>query len=181
MMLCWPLGISVLVGAPLMLLLLDRAGGPLRRRSQSEQDLAASAFGRAADLVTGYRVLRGLRAERVAAERYRQVSREALAGTLHARRAFDGYVGTMSGVSMIFAAAISVAAGLFALTGALSVGGLITIVGLTQFILSPLRSIAGNAGPIWAAAQASAARLLAVLTAAPMLHGSRTGPGQPRR
>ncbi|WP_152360459.1 ABC transporter ATP-binding protein [Microlunatus speluncae] len=174
LVLCWPLGIAVLVGAPLMLLLLDRAGGPLRRRSESEQELAAAASGRAADLVTGYRVLRGLRAERIAAERYRRVSREALDGTLHARRAFGGYVGTMSGVSTIFVAAIAVAAGLFALNGSLSVGGLITIVGLTQFILSPLRSIAGNAGPIWAAAQASAARVLAVLTAPPMPHGSRT-------
>lgn len=79
---CWPLGIAVLIGAPLMLLLLDRAGGPLRRRGESEQGLAAASSGRAADLVTGYRVLRGLRAERVAAERYRQVSREALEGTL---------------------------------------------------------------------------------------------------
>ncbi|MFC7625311.1 ABC transporter transmembrane domain-containing protein [Microlunatus sp. GCM10028923] len=174
LVLCWPLGLAVLIGAPLMLLLLDRAGGPLRRRSESEQALAAAASGRAADLVTGYRVLRGLRAERTAAERYRQVSREALAGTLHARRAFGGYLGAMSGVSTIFVAAIAVAAGLFALSGRLSVGGLITVVGLTQFIIGPLRMFAANVGPIWASAQASAARVLAVLTAPPVPHGSRT-------
>lgn len=165
LVLAWPLGVAVLVGVPLLLFLLDRAGAPLRRRSATEQEMAARAAGRAADLMAGYRVVAGLGAGGEAARRYRDVSQDALEATLHAKRSQGTYVGALTLVTGLFVTGITVAAGLIAVNGGLSVGELITVVGLTQFLIAPLTNFATNAGAIWAAAQASAERALGVLTA----------------
>jgi ABC-type multidrug transport system fused ATPase/permease subunit len=161
--LAWPLGVAVLVGAPLLLWATDRLGGPLRRRSGAEQAAASAATGQAADLMTGYRVIRGIGAEAEAAARYRRASRSALAGTLDARRAEGVFSGTMDLVTGLFLVGIAVAAGLAALGGALGIGGFITVVGLTQAMMGPLQNVATQAGTVWAAATASAERLLALL------------------
>lgn len=163
----WPLGVVVIVGAPLMLLLMDKAGASLRSRSEHEQALAGDAAGRATDLVTGYRVLKGVRAEREASIRYRRSSEEALAATLQAKAAQGVFLGSMSLVTGLFVTVIAVAAGLLAIHGTLNVGELITVVGLTQFLMGPLGAFAANFGAIWAAALGSAARVLTVLQTTP--------------
>ena len=165
----WPLGLAVLLGAPAVLWLTDRTGGALRRRSADEQDAAAAAAGEAADLMAGYRVLKGIHAEDEAGRRYRRASRAALASTLWARRAEGIFVGTMDLATGLFVTAITVAAGVLALRGVFGIVELVTIVGLTQFLLSPLQSLARNAGTLWASANASAKRLLALLREAPDL------------
>ena len=66
-----PLGLLVLIGAPLLLWSAHLLGRPLQRRSDVEQDRAAHAAGIAADLVAGLRVLKGIGAESAAAVRYR--------------------------------------------------------------------------------------------------------------
>ncbi|WP_369373051.1 ABC transporter transmembrane domain-containing protein [Promicromonospora sp. Populi] len=159
----WPLGLAVLLGAPVVLWLTDRTGGSLRRRSGDEQGAAATAAGEAADLMSGYRVLKGFHAEDEAARRYRSASRSALASTLRARRAAGLFVGTMDLATGLFVTAITVAAGILALRGAFGIVELVTIVGLTQFLLEPLQGLARNAGTLWASANASAARLLDLL------------------
>ncbi|MCS5733728.1 ABC transporter transmembrane domain-containing protein [Herbiconiux daphne] len=159
----WPLGLAVLLGAPLILWLTDRAGRALRRRSGDEQEAAAAAAGEASDLMAGYRVVRGIGAEAEASVRYRRASRAALVSTLHARRAEGVFGGTMEVVTGLFLTAIAIAAGLSALSGALGLGELITVIGLTQFLIAPLRNFATYAGSVWASAVASAARLLALL------------------
>jgi putative ABC transport system ATP-binding protein len=159
----WPLGIAVLVGAPLLLWLTERAGRTLQTRSGEEQEAAATAAGQAADLMAGYRVIRGVGAEEEASRRYRQTSRAALASTLHARRAEGVFGGTMDAASGLFLTGVAVAAGLAALIGGLGLGELIAVVGLAQFLIDPLQYAARNAGGLWASAMASAARLLALL------------------
>ncbi|PRY62481.1 ABC transporter ATP-binding protein [Glycomyces artemisiae] len=163
MVLSWELGLIVLIGVPLLLLIMDRAGGPLRRRSHDQSALAAEASGKAADLLAGYRVLSGLGAQGAAADRYRKASRDALAGSLRAAGSQGVYTGSMNLASGLFVAGLAVVAGLRALNGDLTVGQLITIVGLTQFIIGPLSGLATNAGAIWAAALASAERVLSIL------------------
>jgi putative ABC transport system ATP-binding protein len=163
--LSWPLGLAVLLGVPLLLWLTDRAGSPLRRRSGAEQETAAAAAGEAADLMAGYRVIRGLGAEAEASVRYRRASRTALTSTLHARRAEGVFTGSMDLVTGLFLTAIAVAAALFALAGALSLGELITVIGLTQFLVGPLQNAPKIAGTLWASGAASAERLLTLLRA----------------
>lgn len=176
----WQLGLMVLVGVPALLALMDRAGGPLRRRSKRQAALAAEASGKAADLLAGYRVLSGLGAQETAAERYRTASRDALDGSFHAAGAQGVYVGSMSLVSGLFVAGIALVAGLSAWNGDLTVGQLITVVGLAQIILGPLSAFASNFGAIWATSLASAERVLGVLALPPRVddHGTdRPEPG----
>ena len=66
-------------------------------------------------------------------------------------------------VSGLFLTVIAVTAGILAVTGILSLAALITIVGLTQFLIGPLQSVTKDAGSWWATATASAARLLDLL------------------
>ncbi|WP_035697625.1 ABC transporter transmembrane domain-containing protein [Glycomyces tenuis] len=183
MVISWQLGLIVLLGVPLLLVLMDRAGGPLRRRSRRQAALAAEASGKAADLLAGYRVLSGLGAQDAAAGRYRTASREALDGSLHAAGAQGLYVGSMNLASGLFVAGIALVAGLRAWSGDLTVGQLITVVGLAQIILGPLSAFATNFGAIWATALASAERVLGVLTLPPRVAetgGARAEPGAGR-
>ena len=156
----WPIGLAVLAGAPLVLWLTERAGGGLHRRSTAEQEAAASAAASAADIMAGYRVVRGLGAEPVAARRYRDASRVALASALHARTAEGAFVALADTITGAFVAAIAVATALAAVNGALSIGAFIAVVGLTQFLLAPLGSLTSEAGVTWATAVGSARRLL---------------------
>ncbi|QIH99941.1 ABC transporter ATP-binding protein [Rhodococcoides fascians A21d2] len=168
----WPLGLAIAIAAPLMLWLMDRAGAPLRRRSGHEQQLAGEAAGTAADLVGGFRTVKGLGAEPEAAGRYRAASERALEGTLRASVARAGYLGSMDLVSGAFIAAVAVAAGIMASSGAMTVGQLITVVAVTQFVMGPLQAFAANFGVIWAGALASAQRVATVLQAPPAVRDS---------
>src|SRR5690625_2256815 len=161
--LSWPLGVAVLVGTPVLVLVIDRAGRSLRARSGAEQAAAATAAGQAADLMAGYRVVMGLAAGQQAGDRYRYASRTALQATLHAKSAHGRLLGSMQAATGVFLAVITLAAGWLALTGRLSIGGLITVVGLSQFLIGPLTMVATNSGAVWAAATASAERVLRVL------------------
>lgn len=161
----WQLGLAVIIGAPLMLIVMGLAGRPLQRRSQTQQGLSAQAVGTAADLVGGYRVLKGIGAEAEASARYDLVSQRALDGTLHAKNAQGAYTGAMHLISGFFIAALAVGAGLQATSGQLTVGEFIAVIGLTQFLISPLRAFASNVGAVWAMGLASATRVLSVLQA----------------
>lgn len=171
----WPLGLAVLIGGPLMLWLMTSAGRPLQRRSREQQALAAGATGRATDLITGYRVIKGLRAENEASSRYVDVSRLAMDGALRARSSRALFLVSMNTVTGVFIAALTVCAAWFALTGRLSVGELVAVVGVTQFLVSPLTMLPANAGAIWATGVASAERVLDLLRA-PVEHEDAVGP-----
>ncbi|MDF2992556.1 MAG: ABC-type multidrug transport system, ATPase and permease component [Microbacterium sp.] len=176
--LSWPLGLAVLLGAPLLLWLTERAGRGLRDRSGEEQEAAAVAAGRAADLLSGYRIIRGIGAEAEASRRYRRASRAALDDTLRARRAEGVFGGAMSIVTGLFLTAVAVTAAVLTLSGALGLGAFIAVVGLAQFLLEPLRSLSLYTGAWWASATASAARVLDVLRDAEPV--ADVGEGSPR-
>jgi ABC-type multidrug transport system fused ATPase/permease subunit len=174
----WPLGLAILIGAPVILWLLDKGSGPLRRRSFEEQRVAGAAAGTATDLVTGIRVVKGIGADAEASRRYLGASRRALDGVLRSARAEGAYVGTMEFASGLLIVGVAVAAGAMAVTGSLTVGQLITVVGVTQVIMGPLAALGSNMGAVWAAAVASAERVLSVLQAPPAVDtGDRGAPG----
>ena len=172
LLISWPLGLAVLLGAPAMFWLLDRAGAPLRARTEQQQESVGVAAGTAGDLVAGFRVLKGIGAEGEAAQRYRAASGRARDHAIAAMRTEGAYVGILQTVSSIFVIAVGVAAGLMAVDGRIGLGGLITVVGLTQFIMGPLNAIGTNFGAVWNGAMPSAGRVLSVLQAGP---GVRAG------
>jgi ABC-type multidrug transport system fused ATPase/permease subunit len=173
----WPLGLAVLLGAPLLLWGTAPAGRPFQRRSRAQQAAVARATGQAADLVAGYRVLKGVRAEPVALDRYERVSDQALQAALRARFTGSVYMGAMNTVVGLFVAGLSVGVAVLALEGWISVGEVIAAVGLTQFLVGPLNSLPASVGAIWAVCLASGGRVLELLTA-PHANDD-TGGGEP--
>ena len=165
-----PLGLLVLLGTPPLLLLTRLLGKPLERRSEAEQEHSAHASGIAADLVAGLRVVKGLRASGAAVARYRARSRAAYLATVHAARAEAAHDGLVQALSGTFLAAVAVVGGVLAARGSLTVGGLISAVGLAQFLVGPMSTF-GWVGADLAQGRASARRITAVLSAPPAVSG----------
>ncbi|SCE12142.1 putative ABC transport system ATP-binding protein [Streptomyces sp. TverLS-915] len=165
-----PLGLVVLLGTPVLLWLGHLLSKPLERRSEAEQDQAAGAAGVAADLVAGLRVLRGLGAQGAAVERYRRTSRVSLVATLRAARAESWQSGLVLALTGCFLALIAWVGGRLALDGSLSLGQLVSAVGLALFLVGPLETFAWVNAEL-AQGRASAARIAEVLGAGPAVAG----------
>ena len=161
-----PLGLVVLIGTPVVLLGMQRAAPHITRRVATRQEVAGRASSLATDLVTGLRPLRGIGAQEAADARYREVSRESLRATLLAARTQGGFQAASNTVSTLLACGIAILAGWFALTGRISAGELVTVIGLAAFLGEPFGTL--SAAPSWVAtARASADRIADVLGAAP--------------
>nr|WP_229746143.1 ABC transporter ATP-binding protein [Rhodococcus trifolii] len=159
-----PLGSIVVVGTPVVLGLLGLSSRFITERVAQQQKLAGASTSTATDLITGLRPLRGIGGEDAAAARYRAVSRESLRATLAAARTQGAYAGVAGAVGSLLAVGIALTAGWFALDGRISVGELITVIGLAQFLIEPLGMLA--LAPGWVAeARASADRIALVMNA----------------
>ncbi|WP_433799506.1 ABC transporter transmembrane domain-containing protein [Actinomycetospora sp. CA-084318] len=156
------LGVLVLLGTPALLAAVHYLGRPLERRSGPEQEAAARASGVAADLVEGFRVLGGLRAQPAAVTRYVGASRAALAATLGATRAQALYQGAVLAMNGLFLALVALVGGRLAASGVISVGELVAAVGLAQFLVTPLQILGWVNGRL-AQGRASSRRIGEVL------------------
>ncbi|PQP26525.1 ABC transporter ATP-binding protein [Rhodococcus opacus] len=163
-----PLGLAVLIGTPVLLGLLQLAAPLITRRATDQQAAVARASAMATDLVSGLRPLRGIGAEVSASRRYRTASRDALGATLHTAKSSAVFAGVSMTVGALLAVGVAGVAGWFALEGRITIGELITVVGLSQFFIEPLGVLAGLPGFL-ALARASADRLALVLDAEPLL------------
>ncbi|MGW1452294.1 ABC transporter transmembrane domain-containing protein [Micromonospora sp. NPDC002411] len=136
-----PLGLGVLVGVPLLVVALQRMAPLLTRRSTSQQEALAATTALAVDLVTGLRVLRGIGAQDHAARRYAGASRHALDVTLRAATTKGLHLGLTTMVNGLFLATVAGVAGWLALQGRLTIGELVAVVGLAQFIAEPVQTL----------------------------------------
>lgn len=161
-----PLGLLVLLGTPPLLWLSHRLGKPLEDRSETEQEHAAVASGVATDLVAGLRVLKGLGAEEAAIAKYRGTSRTSLHATIKAVRAEAAYNGMMLALNGAFLALIALVGGRLAAGGDITVGQLISTVGLAQYLITPLTTFSWVNGE-FAQGRASAGRIASVLSSPP--------------
>ncbi|MEV0390134.1 ABC transporter ATP-binding protein [Nonomuraea sp. NPDC050643] len=174
-----PLGLIVLLGTPALLWLGHLLSKPLERRSEVEQERVAHASGMAADLVAGLRVLKGINAEGAAVERYRRTSRDSLSATLRAARAEATQNGVVLALTGAFIALIALVGGRFAIDGGISLGQLVSAVGLALFLQGPLELLAWVNAEL-AQGRASAGRVAALLSAPPAVTGGgRDLPGEP--
>lgn len=161
------LGVGVIVALPCIVFGMHRLTTPFRQRSQRERAGLADAAGAAADLVAGFRVLRGLHAQSVAASRYRDVSRSALDSTIAARRAKATFDGISIGVAQLFAVAVVVAAAVLAFLGHIGAAQLVTVAGIAVTLVQPLNGLVSNLASYWAIAQASGRRVLDLIGTPP--------------
>nr|WP_202484388.1 ABC transporter ATP-binding protein [Streptomyces sp. SID8359] len=159
-----PLGLLVLVGAPVLMALGHCLARPLEHRSEAEQERAAHASGVAADLVAGVRVLKGLRAEHAAVARYRATSRASRDANVRAARAAALQTGLMLTLTGAFIALVALVGGRLVLSGSIGLGALVSAVGLALFLPGPIAVLAW-VGAELAKARASAARIADVLAA----------------
>ncbi|WP_458107747.1 ABC transporter ATP-binding protein/permease [Arthrobacter sp. R3-55] len=157
-----PLGLAVLLATPIMLLVMHRLTKPLENRSDVEQSTAARAGALATDFITGSRPLKGLGAEHAAMGRYREASRTSLASALKAIRAKSAYTGASTALSAAFLAGIAFFAAWFALQGSITVGQLVAVVGVAQFVQGPMTWL-GFLSVELARKRASAARIAVLL------------------
>ncbi|WP_017583685.1 ABC transporter transmembrane domain-containing protein [Nocardiopsis valliformis] len=159
-----PLGLGVLLGVPLMLLLLRVPAARITRRTEAKQATAARATAMATDLVGGLRVLMGIGARHNAALRYRRASDLALTASVGAAATNGLYKGLVTATGAVFLACVAGTAGWMALQGHLTIGELVIVVGLAQFLAEPVR-VLGMVGQMFATARASAQRLVRLLNA----------------
>ncbi|MFJ6632949.1 ABC transporter ATP-binding protein [Streptomyces sp. NPDC091376] len=173
-----PLGLVVLLGTPLLIWLGHLLSKPLERRSEAEQERAAHASGIAADLVAGLRVLKGIGAETAAVARYRGTSRDSLTATLRATRAQAWQKGVVLALTGTFIALVALVGGRLAARGEISLGELVSAVGLALFLLGPLSELSWLNSE-FAQGRASASRIAAVLAAPPAVTAGTGRPAGP--
>ena len=176
-----PLGIAILCGGSLVVWGSVRAAKPLRTRSGIRQAALAKASAMATDVVQGLRILKGLGAVATVSTRYAKASDAAYERTVDANASQARLNAATEILGSVYVIAVGIAAGAMAKHSAISVGELITVIGLTQFVITPMTMLGRNIASRWAAAQASAARITAVL-AAPSVEGRKPrlpalGPG----
>ncbi|MFG3588895.1 ABC transporter ATP-binding protein [Streptomyces sp. NPDC047990] len=160
------LGLVVLLGTPVLLWLGHLLSKPLETRSEAEQERAAHASAVAADLVTGLRVLKGIGGESTAIARYRTTSDDSLRATLRAARAQAFQSGMVLALTGCLIAAVALVGGRLAAQGSITLGQLVSAVGLALFLLGPLEVLAWVNAEL-AQGRASAARIAEVLATAP--------------
>ncbi|MFJ8187829.1 ABC transporter ATP-binding protein [Streptomyces sp. NPDC096105] len=174
-----PLGLGVLAGVTFSVLLNGWIGPRLTRHSAALQEATGRVTALAADLLGGLRTLRGIGARGAASDRYRATGEEALQAGLRTATTTGLHRGVTTTSSGLFLAAVAGFAGWSALDGRLTVGQLVTVVGLAQFIAEPLNTL-GFCGQLLAQARASARRWAGAVDAPPLtVPGTRDqAPGQ---
>lgn len=174
------LGLVVLLGTPVLLWLGHLLSKPLESRSEAEQERAAHASAVAADLVTGLRILKGIGGESAAIARYRTTSRDSLGATLKAARAQAFQSGVVLALTGCLIATVALVGGRLAAQGGISLGELVSAVGLALFLIGPLETLAWvNAE--FAQGRASAGRIAEVVATAPTVTAGDRSLPQPVR
>ncbi|GAA3708781.1 ABC transporter ATP-binding protein [Microlunatus aurantiacus] len=159
------LSVATLLGGPLLVIVALRVGRPLQDRSVTRQQAMAQAAATAEDVVQGLRILKGLGAILTVRRRYDEVSETAYASTIRANAAEARLNGVTGATGALFVSALGIAAGALALQGSVTIGQLITVVGLTQFLITPMTMLGRNLASRWASAEASGQRIREVLGA----------------
>ncbi|WP_229051523.1 ABC transporter ATP-binding protein [Aeromicrobium sp. Leaf350] len=158
------LALVILLGLPVTVAITQIVSPAIARRTSREQAAIARVAGIAGDLIAGIRPLKGIGAETTASGRYREASRAARHSSIVTARSWGYMSGLTTLVSGLFLALVALLAGGRAIDGELSLGELVAIVGLTQFLAEPIKLL-GDLSAQFAASRASAQRLHDALAA----------------
>lgn len=153
------LGLLVIVGTAVVLLAVRALTPVLARRTREQEDRASAAIGAASDLLSGLRVLHGLGAGREAARRYRRTSRGAADAAVAAAGSYGSVLATTAAASGLLGVVIAVVAARMAVAGQITIGELVSVVGLSQFLVEPLGML-GSISAQFAQARGSATRVV---------------------
>lgn len=171
----WQLGLVVLLGVPLMVGVVSLLLRPLHRRQQRLREQQAELTGRAVDIVSGLRVLRGIGGEEVFADRYRADSQRVRAAGVAVARVealLDGAKVLLPGLLttvVVWLGAHYVA------TGRMGAGQLVAFYGYAVFLVDPLRRLTNAAGRL-TQGHVAARRITAFLALRPEFAPSAVAP-----
>ena len=169
-----------MIGIPILVLGLNALGPIVERRTAAQQQAAGLAAATASDLLAGLRPLRGFGGVPEGVRRYRATSRTSLGATMGAMKASATFVGASTFTTGLLVAVVTAFSGWYALQGRITIGELITIVGLAAFISDPVLGLADCVFQL-AISRASAARVAEILDAPPRADGgSDAGPARAR-
>ena len=163
-----PLGLTVALGVPVLLAIVTALIRPLHARTQHYRTQTAALTGRAADIVTGLRVLRGIGGEAAFAERYRAQSQEVRAAGVRVAVVESWLEAAQVLLPGLFVALVAWLGARFAVAGDINIGQLITFYGYAAFLMLPMRTLTEAADKI-TRAHVAARRVVRILALAPDL------------
>ncbi|MFB9444012.1 ABC transporter ATP-binding protein [Dactylosporangium vinaceum] len=161
-----PLGLVVVLGVPVLVVVVGVLLRPLHQRRRHQRELSGELTGRAADIVAGLRVLRGVGGEQEFSRRYRVESqRVRFAGVRVAR-----VEATLEAAQILlpgcFIALVTWLGARFAVSGRISPGELVAFYAYAAFLIGPLRTLTEFAQKLTRGLVA-AGRVVAVLRVEP--------------
>jgi len=136
-----PLGLVVIIGVPAMMAVVSLLIRPLHHRQQAYREQSGALTTRAADIVTGLRVLRGIGGEATFADRYRAESQRVRSAGVRVARVESVLEAAQVLLPGIFVALVTWLAARFALRGEIQVGQLIAFYGYAVFLVLPIRTL----------------------------------------
>lgn len=177
----WLTGLAVLVGVPAGLLLVRMVSPLLSRRTHVQQQAIGLASAMASDLLRGLRVIKGIGGETTALARYRDTSQRAMRASVDTA---DG-IGRMEGLgglaTCLVLGTVTALAGWRVTTGDLTVGQLVSVIGVATFLAEPVGTV-GVFMAMVSRSRAAAERITDFLNTPPLLvDGPQTpAPDAPR-
>ncbi|MFI5832385.1 ABC transporter ATP-binding protein [Micromonospora sp. NPDC051300] len=136
-----PLGLVVVLGVPLLMALVGLLIRPLHHKQAAYRESTGRLTARAADIVSGLRVLRGVGGEPVLAARYRERSQALRADGLRVARVESLLQAAQILLPGVFVVLVTWLGARFALRGEITAGQLVSFYGYTAFLVSPLRNL----------------------------------------
>jgi len=158
----------VFVSTVAMMIVMRAVSRPLERRGLVEQRAATEAGAVAADFMSGFRVLVGMGARGEAVKRYVTASDRSRIAATAAGRSLASYEAVSSSLAGLTTAGLAGISAWFATDGQISIGELVTVLGLAQFVSGSL-AYAGSFPSNWIHKFASARRLADVINAEDLL------------
>jgi len=160
------LGLTVLIGLPLLLLAIGPLLRPLQQRNMAAREMQGELNSLASDIVAGLRVLRGIGGEDVFHRRYvaeSQRVRDAGVRVAKLQSLLDALQVLLPGA---FVVVIVWLGARLAVQGAISPGELVAFYGYAAFLVIPLRTATEFANKV-IRGRVAASRLLAILALQP--------------
>jgi len=165
-----PLGVVVLVLSAVVLMVLHRLSQIIERRAERQQTLLARVTARMTDILQGLPVISGVAGAHPAYRGYARKSEEACADARKLAWVSGGYEAVAMGSNVLLLSAVGLYAGYRTISGDVTLGELVTVVALSQFIAEPMRQCSRMPRFI-GLARASVRRLQRVAEAQPLRKG----------
>lgn len=134
-----PLGVVVLVLSAVVLMVLHRLSQSIERRAERQQTLLARVTARMTDILQGLPVISGVAGAHPAYRGYARKSEQACADARKLAWVSGGYEAVAMGSNVLLLSAVGLYAGYRTISGDVTLGELVTVVALSQFIAEPMR------------------------------------------